>query len=167
MGYRGRLIWPFKASISRLDTLATANNAIAGQPAGYDHVFREPVTTSDSDSRLYRAPVMVTCQVRTEIGAYERQRQYPAGRELDYDVRLCLHYSELEASGLVTATGASGFQPSDRLDQIYKADGTTLVRDYTADELYCVHVQDRSFGLSGGDRNLVLLYFKDRTQGVA
>lgn len=167
MAYRGRLIWPFQARIERLDTAATAANAIASQPSGYDRIFREPVRTNAGvDSRVYLPPVAVRCQVTTEMSSYDKHVQLPGGRELEFDVRLTLHYTNLETMGLVQADGRSVFQPSDRLMAIYRRDGVTLLRDFSADPLYCIHVQERSWGLDAHTRNLLMLYFKDRQEGA-
>lgn len=163
MSYRGRLIWPVRAKIEQLDTAATKANA-GTQPSGYDRFFREPVKfESGGDSRVYRDPVMVPCQVKDRTsGPYDKLEQFPDGRALRYNIRLLLHYTYLEANGLVDGAGRCTFQPSDRLLSLYENDGTTLIREYALTPLYCVHVQDRSFGLSGLKRNLVMLYFDDR-----
>lgn len=167
MGYRGRLIWPFQCRIQRLDTAATEANPLAGQPSGYNRIWREPVrTNAGADSRVYKSEVALPCQVRTEMGPYDKQLQLPGGRELEFKIKLTLHYNDLTmCGGLVDATGAVVFQPSDKLRAIYKKDGTTLVRDFTSNPLFLVHVQDRSWGLSGLERNLVMLYFNDRRKG--
>jgi hypothetical protein len=166
MGYRGRLIWPCQARIERLDTSATKANAIASQPSGYDRIFREPVKTATTDARVYLSPVAVACQVRTESGPHDKQVQLPGGRELEYKIKLTLHYRELELAGLLKPNGTAIFQPSDRLQSIYKTDGVTLLRDFSTFPLYCVHVQDRSWGLDDLSRNLVMLYFDDRREGA-
>lgn len=166
MGYRGRIIWPFYATIERLDTLQTSVNTVAGQPSGYDRVFREHVRTETEDARVYMEADSVKCQVSTELGPHDKLKQMPAGRDLEFDVRLTLHYFDLECDGLVNDDGTCVFQPSDRLTGIYLNDGETLRRDFSEAPLYCVHVQDRSWGLSGLERNLVHLYFKDRTEGA-
>lgn len=166
MGYRGRLIWPAQARIERLDTAATkANPAGTSQPQGYDRHFREPVKTATTDARIYKPEVAVACQVRTEMGPFDKQVQLPGGRELEFKIKLVLHYRELELNGLIGANGSSVFQPSDRLCAIYKADGVTLQRSFRDSPLYCVHVQDRSWGLDDLSRNLVMLYFNDRREG--
>lgn len=167
MNYRGRLIWPSQARISRLNTAATAANTL-GQPSGYDRITREPVrTTAGADSRVYFPPVALPCQVQPKMGQYDELRQYPAGRELEFKMHILLHYPDLEMAGLLKPNGSSIFQPSDRLDAIYRADGVTLLRSFEDNPLFCVHVQDRSFGLDGLNRNLVLLYFNDRVEGAA
>lgn len=162
--YRGRLIWAFQARIERLDTAATDANAIGGQAAGYDRIFREPVTnTAGVGARIYSSPIAVTCQVRSK--KFDEVVTLPGGRELEFDLRTLLHYEELEAAGLIGADGSTVFKPSDRLMSIYKTDGVSLRRDFSANPLFCVHVQDRGWGLSGLDRNLVRLYWKDRREG--
>jgi len=167
MGYRGRLIWPAQARIERLDTASTKENALAFQPSGYDRIFREPVRTADgTDSRVYMPAVAIPCQVRTEMAAFDRQFQMPGGRELEFRIMLTLHYKDLEVRGLIAPNGGCVFQPSDRLDSIYTADGACLQRSFADAPLFCTHVQDRSWGLSGLSRNLVMLYFNDRREGA-
>lgn len=168
MGYRGRLIWPCQARIERLDTAATKANAIGSQPSGYNRIFREPVTRASdgTDSRVYSAPLALHCQVTTEKDKYDELVQLPGGRELEFDIRTTLHYQEIEDSGLLAPNGSINLKPSDRLKAIYKRDGVTLLRDFADNPLYLVHVQDRSFGLDDLNRNLVMLYWKDRREGA-
>lgn len=167
MPTRGRLIWPMQARISRLDTAATAANNL-GEPSGYDRTFREPVrNTAGADSRVYMPQLAVSCQVNTEKGSNAKVVQLPGGLELEYNVRTTLHYGELETRGLMASNGASVFKPGDRLDAIYKRDGVTLLQDYEdMGYLYLVHIQDRSWGLSGLSRNLLMLYWADRREGA-
>jgi len=163
MPYRGRLIWPVRAKIEQLDTAATKANP-GTQPSGYDRIFREPVKfEAGGDSRVYRDPVMVPCQFKDRAsGPYDKLEQFPDGRVLRFRLRLLFHYRDLEMMGLVDGEGRCAFQPSDRLCALYENDGTTLIRTFNETPLYCVHVQDRSFGLSALKRNLVMLYFDDR-----
>lgn len=160
--YRGRLIWPFIARVERLDTAATKANTL-GLASGFDRVFREPVKNDTTDARVYRT-VELACQVSTEAGPYERQVQMPGGRELEFDLRLVVHYADLEAAGLIDLAGNTSLQSSDRLREIVRTTGERV--RYFSDPLFCVHTQDRSFGLSGLHRNLVLLYFRDRREGA-
>ena len=115
---------------------------------------------------MYKYPDMVTCKITTESGPNDKLKQMPNGRELEYDLRLTLHYADLECQRLVDSEGRCLFQPSDRLTGLYLKDGVTLRRDFSSTPLYCVHVQDRSWGMSGLDRNLVQLYFQDRREGA-
>ncbi len=163
--YRGRLIWPCLATISRINTPSTEANAIGGQPRGYDRVWREPVETSEGeDSRVYFPPDVVQCQVRSEFGAYDKEDPYPDGRRLQYQLKIILHYKELEHKQLIGPDGGSVFQPSDRLDFVHRTNGQ-LLKDFTKSPLYCIQAQDRSFGLDGLNRNLLMLYFDDRLRG--
>jgi hypothetical protein len=156
-----------QARIKQLDTASTKANAIGGQVSGYDRIFREPVRSSaGADSRVYSSEYALPCQVISERGGYDKLAQLPGGRELEFDLRTALHYADLEAAGLCTANGSTSFKPGDRLCSIYRADGTTKLRDFDANPLYLVHVQDRSFGLDGLTRNLVLLYWEDRREGA-
>lgn len=168
MGYRGRLIWPMQARLRRLDTAATQANNVAGQPAGYDRIFREPVKVSPTtDSRVYAAPIAVPCQVQTEGGPFRQVEQLPGGRELEFKMKLLMHYADLSLLGLLDVNGACVLKPSDLLVSIYRMDSVTLLHDFGSDPLFCVHTQDRSWGLSGLNRNLIRLYFNDREEAGA
>lgn len=165
MPYRGRLIFPMRATISRLNTEATAAATVGGLD-GYDRIFREPVEDElGVDARTYLDPVVVNCQVQTERSPFEKLAQTASGREVQFKIRLCLHYFELESAGLIAENGSSVFQPGDRLDTIHTQTGT-LLRNFEPEYLFLVHTQDRSFGLSGGTRNLLLLYFDSRNTTV-
>ena len=167
MGYRGRLIWPVMAKIQQLDTAATKANT-GTQPSGYDRIFREPVKfESGGDSRIYRDPIMLPCQYRDRNrGPYEELEQFSDGRVLRYKLLVILHYQDLESRGLVDSKGRTVFQVSDKLLSLHEQDGS-LIREYDETPLFCVHLQDRSFGLSGLKRNLVMLYFDDRDTASA
>ncbi len=167
MGYRGRLIWPMQARIERYDPAATKANAIGGQVSGFDRHFREPVrNATGSDARIFKAPIAIPCQVTTEKDKYDDLVTLPGGRELKFGVRTTCHYEQLESDGLLGPTGSVVFQPSDRLASIYKRDSITLLRDFSSNPLYLIHVQDRSWGLDGLERNLVMLYWADRREGA-
>ena len=169
MPYRGRLLWPMVLHISRLDTASTESNTLgnADLVAGYDRIFREPVTDEEgNDSRVYMGPVAVCAQVNSSQKGYARKiKQLPGGRELQYNIRTVLHYQELETRGLLTPSGDCIFQPSDRLDAIYNKAGE-LLKDFSCNPLFICHVRDAGWGLSGLTRNLVEIYWSDRRHGA-
>lgn len=172
MSYRGRLIWPFTADIARLDTAGTAAAAGAGVVSGgYDPDFKEPVTLDqganlpDTDTRQETLVQLVPCQVHTEKGQYDTLQAMMSGIEKGFQLRLLMHYVDLEALSLVDSDGSSLFKVNDRLVAIRRFDGT-MVRDFSSNPLYVTEAQDRSFGLSGLQRNLLMLTFEDRDNSV-
>lgn len=172
MSYRGRLIWPFTVDIARLDTAATAAEAGVGYvTGGYDPDFKEPVMldqgpgSPDVSTRQETLVEQVPCQVHPEKGKYDGLDMTLSGAEMKFQLRLILHYVDLEARSLIDSDGSALFKVNDRLVAIRQFDGT-LVRDFSNKPLYITEVQDRSFGLSGLQRNLVMLTFEDRDSGV-
>jgi hypothetical protein len=76
---------------------------------------------------------------------------------------LVFHAQALEVAGLIDADGRPSLRPNDRLLALWtKAD--RLIKRY-APVLYATEVQDGGLGL-GGDRNLVMVTFEDRPQGI-
>ena len=168
MSYRGRLIWPFAVDIARLDTAATlAAAGTGGVTAGYDPDFREPVTLDagpnnpDTDTRQEITVSLLPCQVHPERGNYEALQMMLSGAVKQYNLRLVFHYLDLETRSLVDTDGSSLLKINDRLVAIRRNDGT-LVADFSARPLYVTQAQDRSFGLSGLQRNLLMLTFEER-----
>lgn len=168
MGYRGRLIFPFYATIARLDTAATAA-AVGG--GGYDHVFREPTIidggddAEDSNARQESYVTGIPCQVHTERGSFDKLAQMLGGAVKQYQLNLAFHFTDLESLGLIDTDGSAYFKINDRLVSIYDSTGA-LVRDFTSAPLYATQVQDRSFGLSGLGRNLLMVTFEQRDTSV-
>lgn len=154
MGYRGRLIWPFLAEI---EPIQTGDTEALGN---YDHDFREPTKDNSGEDttafgQAYRLPV----QFQTESTPYELQAQKPTGDNPQTVLHTLFHYQNLEDHGLLDSNGRPTIRLNDRLVAIYTMDGD-LVRDFLDGTvglrgLFCAQVQDRSFGLSGGKRNLL------------
>lgn len=170
---RGRLINPFKARIHRFDTVGTAADPDgAGElTSGFDDVFREPVRLPEgeaaSNTRKELAPILIPCQFEGDDaqGALE---QMGAGNDPRFLVRLVFHFADLELMGLVDPiTGEALVRVNDRFDAIYRHDDETLIQyvgGATPDGggLYCIEARPVSFGLSGGERNLLVCVFADR-----
>ena len=168
MSYRGRLIWPFLCDISSLDTAATAAfPGTGGVVGGYDPDFREPVmvdqgpTLPDVSARQDRIRQHIPCQVHPERGNYNALNQKLSGSDKNFSLRLIFHYIDLECMGLVDSDGRPLLRLNDRLLVIRQQAGS-VVRDFCDHQLYATEVQDRSFGLSGLQRNLVMVTFEDR-----
>lgn len=159
---RGRLIWPFLATVEPLDTAAT-EAADAG--TGYDPYFKEPITRSDgTDARVYGTPVELECQVETEMDEVRELNQGNSGDDERVELKLVFHFQDLEDQGLVDASGRALIKKGDRLVQITDIDGTEI-DDYSGLNLVVQHSQPRSAGLSSLRRNLLLVTFKKRKQG--
>lgn len=163
--YRGRLLFPFLASVHRLDTSATE------AASGYDPDFRSTKHAypggvgARTASRRELAPVDLPCQV--EMGAWRSQRQTAAGDAPDSRLVLVLHMLDLEAAGLVdAATGDPLVRPNDRVSRLLRvADGTLVQAVRPPQGLYATEVALAGMGL-GGHRNLLLVTLEDRPAGL-
>jgi hypothetical protein len=173
-GYRGRLIWPFVARIARLDLEGTAADpdGAGALESGFDDVYREPVQVPDgtqtgTDARLELEAIDLRCQVEDQ--AWETLRMLRTGNATRLEVVLVFHFSQLEELGLVDATTGDALAPrvGDRLVAIHRYPGGELVQAVpTPPGLFCEEAQPRSYGLSGGARNLLVCTFRERTRGV-
>lgn len=166
MGYRGRLIRPFFATIALLDVQRTRANTIGGEvAAGYDDVFREPktVTTAAGDrveARLERS-IRIACQV--EPTTWEALRMTPAGDNPGTLYNLVFHFCDLRAHGLVDSNGMALIHPRDRLVKIENCRGKVVQTFRNPPGAYCIQARPGGFGL-GLDRNLLIALFEERQQ---
>lgn len=174
-GYRGRLIWPQIAVIYQLDTVATAADPDGGGPltTGYD-VDLGDVIPYDAGAPAVRVssrkekatPVRLPVQV--EPDSYDNTQQVAQGNTLEREVSLVAHFDDLKKLGLVDlATGLPKLYRGDRLAEIrHKKTNALIMKVELPHGLYLEETRPISFGLSGGDRNLLLLRFSSRSQGV-
>jgi hypothetical protein len=160
MAFRGRLIWPFEAEISRLDTASIDTDD------GYDEDFDEPKTMSDgTDTLVYFTAVQVPCQVETERGRWQELQPMVSGQNPNTEIKLVFHFQDLEDLGLVDANGRALIKKGDRLDAMYDPFGVEI-DDYGSVPLYCIEATPRSAGLTGGSRNLLLCTFQERQRSA-
>lgn len=171
MSYRGRLIHPFIAELARLDTAGTAADPDAGGPlvSGYDDDFREVVKLPGTglSARKELPAIFVPCQ--PEIGTFEQLQQLASGAAPNAQLKLVFHFADLETMGLVdAATGEALIRNNDRLVSIRRFSDNTLIQAIKTSTggLFVTEVQPQSFGLSGGERNLLLCTFEEREQGL-
>ena len=175
---RGRLINPFLAEIAQLDTVATAADPDGAGPltSGYDDDFREVVRYSnptDPDDQLglsarkEKPSILVPCQVEDHL--FDAMRMFAAGDIPEFKLGLVFHFRDLENMGLVdTTTGRSLITNDDRLVAIRRCPSKELVQSIlTPPGLYATEPRSASFGLSGGERNLLIVTFEDREQGLS
>lgn len=173
-GYRGRLIWPFLARIARLDLASTAADpdGAGALASGFDDVYREPVQVPDGtqtgrDARAELEPIDLDCQVEDE--AWETLRMMRSGNATRLELTLVFHFAQLEALGLVDATTGDALAPrvGDRLVAIVDRATREITQAVpTPPGLYCEEAQPRSYGLSGGKRNLLVCTFRERTRSM-
>lgn len=164
--YRGRLIFPFRASIRQLDTAATA---AAKSGAGYDEDFKEPSPTPPAggagpgtSTRAESTALVLPCQV--EMGTGEKVRQFFQGADMDGRLVLVFHFRDLEAAGLVDASGNARLRHSDRLASIANS-RTGEVVFTPRDPLYVIEVTATAFGIGRG-RNLLTVFFATRDKAA-
>lgn len=169
MGYRGRLIFPFKAEVVRFSQDGTAADPDGAGPltSGYDDVFREPVLLPTVDRvgvvhRVELAPIMIPCQV--EDRAWESLRAQRGGDSPRVELTIVFHFRDLERLSLVdVTTGDALIRKGDRLASIRDFRTEALVQAVrTPPGLYVQEAQPRSYGLSGLSRNLLTVVFEDR-----
>ncbi len=164
-GYRGRLIFPQLARLGRVDLSGIAGPQTSGEDSGFDPVFREPIrlqngTQEGESARRELEPLDMKCQVEDEV--WEQVQMLATGNSPLTRLTLIFHYRDLEEQGLVDAETGEQLAPrvGDRLISMHKTD-STLIR-LAPPRLYCIQAVDRSFGLSGGGRNLLACVFETR-----
>lgn len=167
---RGRLINPFVAEIAQLDIAATAADPDGAGvlTSGYDKTFREPVklVATGQRARVEKASIFVPCQV--EVGVFETLQQLASGNAPDSRIVLVFHFRDLELASLVDAQGYAKLRPNDRLVSIRRKRDLTVIQAIPKERggLYITECQPQSFGLSGGERNLLLCTFEERARGL-
>lgn len=154
MSYRGRLIHPLVAVIGQYDT--TATNAAAR----YDRDFREPGRLAKGTMARVEKPERLRLPAQIEPDVGEQQRQVATGNDPQLAYKITLHFADLEVRGLVDSKGNAKINLGDRLVQIENVAGQVLWTP--PQEMLCVFVEPRGFGL-GGARNLLVLTFRDET----
>lgn len=163
---RGRLIVPFLAEIYRLDLAATAADPDGAGPlvSGFDEDFREPVVLPGGVSaRREFAAIQVPCQIEEE--AEDQLNQRAAGNDPSVRTVLVFHFQDLENMSLIDANGTALIKVNDRLTALFTSSGSLIERlDVDGQGLYCVRSEPASFGLVGGQRNLLLTTWARRSR---
>lgn len=173
-GYAGRLIFPQLAVFYQLDTEATAEDPDGAGPltTGYDNLLGEPIPFESgtpavrTSSRQEKAPIRIPVQIESQ--RYDQTRQVGQGNTLEHEMVLIAHFKDLRALGLVDATtGLPKIYRGDRLGEIrHKKTGALIMKVEEPHGLFVEETRPISFGLSGGDRNLLLIALSSRAQGV-
>jgi len=165
---RGRLINPFKVLIARIGTDLTAADpdGIGPLVSGYDNVFREPIPNLPGAvvrAALELPAILIPCQFEPE-DTFEQLEQQAPGNDTKTKIKVCFHFIDLEEMGLVDAvTGEALLRIDDRLVSVHRFEDDALIQRAGLQEgFYCTEAQPRSFGLSGGERNLLLCTYEAR-----
>jgi hypothetical protein len=155
---RGRLLFPLTVELAQLDTDAVQT---AG---GYDPDFK---TYKPTGSGRQEKPV-VRLLAQIEMSRWEGQQQLQGGNQPDSRLALVFHFRELEQKNLIDpVTGEALIRVNDRLVAIYSRNGATKEQSVRVPSggLYATEVQPAGLGL-GGRRNLLLVVFDERPQGL-
>jgi len=170
---RGRLINAFEVDLAQLDTTATEADpdGPGPLPSGYDPDFGEVVVHTDPvdgdrESARKETHRRLPCQV--EIGNnLEALQEMIGGDSPDSTMTLVFHFATLERLGMVDpATGEAMIRKGDRLHAIYERCTGKLVQIFrNPPGLFATKVVGTSYGI-GRSRNLLLVTFEDREQGV-
>lgn len=163
-GYRGRLIWRFEAEIAIYDTAATEANG-APFPSGFNPWLREPVKKADGSETRRFATHRLGVQVETEGDQFDALRMNNLGDGGATELKLVFHFQELEDNLLVDAKGRAMLVKGSRLLCVFDQDGME-VDNYAERDVVVTEAQPRSYGLSGGKRNLLLVTFRKRDTGT-
>lgn len=164
--YRGRLIFPFVATLRQLDTETT--QAMKPDGKGFDEDFKEPSPLAPVSGegpgetpRQELAPLLLPCQV--EMGVGEKVRQFFQGADFTGRMVLVFHFRDLERLGLVDGQGNATIRTSDRLESIADRFGVTVFTP--RDPLFVVEVTSTAFGI-GRRRNLLTVFFEVRDKAA-
>jgi hypothetical protein len=170
---RGKLIHPQLAEIFQLDTVLTAADTDGAGPltSGYDPFLREPIKAQAASGegpgvtqRKEKSTLRVKCQV--EISTYDRLRPTFQGNDPDADLAVVFHFKDLEKAGLVDAHGEPAFRIGDRLNAFYTWRPVKLIWTLRP-SLFVKEVQPQSLGLTSRTRNLLVVTFGSRQQGIS
>jgi hypothetical protein len=163
---RGRLIVPFLVQLHRVDYAATAADPDGAGPlvSGFDPDFKEPIRLDTGESaRKEHDPILVPCQ--PEDNVYDQLNQQAGGNDPTMRMVFTFHFEDLEEMNLVDpTTGNAMISTGDRATAIYRYEDETLIQQLGDDSVgfYCTEARPGSFGLIGGDRNLLICTFERR-----
>lgn len=165
MGYRGRLIWPFTAEVLLFNTAITALNGPDG--VGFDHDFKAPLKqTNGTTSRVFDHAIRLQAQVETERDPFNELRMLNTGDDSTTEVVLVFHFQQLEDEGLVDSSGRAKIVKGSKLGRVWNRD-MVEVDNFTERDVVVTHAKPHSFGLSGGNRNLLVVRFARRQRSTA
>ncbi len=173
---RGRVLRWQVFELGILDTLSTATEpGVTGVASGYDRRYREPIKKPASAStggpggpgETNRSERIVEVRGQFELPKEGEIRMAVMGNLPQTEVKIVCHFEDLEAAGLVEpSNGRPLIREMTRLIKCSHRSGR-LIEDFSTRNLYAKEALSASFGLAGGDRNLLILSFAQRDQGAS
>lgn len=162
---RGRLIFPFRVFIARVDPASIADAGPGGED-GFDDDFREPtleqVSGREVPVRRELDSVMLAAQI--EPGTFDGMEMLAQGNSPRGDMQISISHRVIEDAGLVDDNGRATLRAGDRL---VKIEGDLTRFSYHVDPpLYIESTTADSWGLGSGRPNLLVVSLTDRPQGV-
>lgn len=165
---RGRLIQPFKVTLARFNSAATAADPDGAGPleSGFDEVFRETVLVEDASNEQFGVSSMkydeVVIDAQIEPKEFELLNHRTSGMANDSKFTIVAHFSQLERLGLVDDKGNARFNKGDKLLKIAATRGNLETTIDDPPGLYLVECYP-TYGI-GQRRNLLVMRFWDRKQ---
>jgi hypothetical protein len=171
MTTRGRLIFPVRVELARIDVEATRADSGFDDVLGQPRLAAAPGLPAKGNPRgeiatKYFLPVRVLGQIENGLARLTTYQQgmVQTGNQPKLKLQIVYHYAELEQAGLVSADGHVKMRSGDRLLAAYKLDGVQIC---TFEDAYATRVDDTSFGLSAQNRNLCVMTYESRAKGNA
>ena len=159
---RGRLLFPFYAVLSPINTSATAAQD-GGR--GYHPFFRSPRRRSDGTSATtFDDAARIPCQVETEDEEVRLLRMAQTGNNDGSKIVLVFHFADLEDMNLVTDNGRAMIKKGDRLIRIEDRE-ENILDDYEELDMVITAAAPSSYGLSSRRRNLLIVTCERREHG--
>ena len=166
MATRGRLIFPSGVRLAQLDAVGTA---LRNGGKGYDPDFHENAllpSAKGGPGVLGRAEsVTPILPAQVEVARWDQRLQAYTGNLPQGSLILTFHFADLERLGFVGDDGVATIRVDDRLEGIYRLRDETLISRPQV-PLYATEPQPNSFGLTGMDRNLLIVSFAPRNAGA-
>lgn len=163
---RGRLIYPYRVTVARVDPVAI-EAAGPGGADGFDDVWRTPIleTTGDTSGPVRRELDPITFEVQVEPGVFADLRRLMAGFAPEGEMVMTAFMSDFEDAGLIEADGNVSLRPGDRVVDFADRDGTTVLSIADPPGLYIDNANPESWGFTGAHKaNLVIIRLTDRPQ---
>ena len=163
---RGRLIFPYRVVVARVDP-AAIEAAGPGGANGFDDVWRAPIleTIGDTSGPVRRELDPITFEAQVEPGIFADLRRLMAGFAPEGDLTITAFMSDFEDAGLVGADGAPSLRPGDRVVRFEDRDGSIVLEIDDPPGLYIENTNPESWGFTGAHRaNLVIIRLTDRPQ---
>lgn len=163
---RGRLIFPYRVVVARVDPVAI-EAAGPGGADGFDDVWRTPIleASGETSAPVRRELDPITFEAQVEPGIFADLRRLMAGFAPEGELVITAFMSDFEDAGLIEPDGSPSLRPGDRVVRFEDRDGETVLSIADPPGLYIENANPESWGLTGAHRaNLVIIRLTDRPQ---